>query len=66
MWTGLRSSDDEVSKCITFCKESIFLQDQYFLSLTFARVHAYIACVERLYNRSSGYGIHNCCGSYDI
>ena len=32
-------------------KESMFLLMLYILSLTFARVHAYIACVERLYNR---------------
>ena len=47
-------------------KEGMFLLVLYILALTFARVHAYIACVERLYNRFSGYGIHNRCGSCDI
>ena len=47
-------------------KESMFLLMLYILSLTFARVRAYIACVERLYNRFNGYGIHNRCGSCDI
>ena len=32
--------------------------------LTFARVHIYIACMERLLNRFSGYGIRNRCGSW--
>ena len=35
-------------------------------SFTFARVHIYIACMERLHNRFSGYGIRNRCGSCDI
>ena len=28
MWTGLRSSDDEVSECIIFGRESIILENQ--------------------------------------
>ena len=36
------------------------------LFFTFARVHIYIACMERLHNRFSGYGIRNRCGSCGI
>ena len=50
MWTGLRSSDGEVSKRITFWQKGNVFTGVVYRVLTFARVHVYIARVERLYS----------------
>ena len=44
-------------------KKEMFFTGIVFSVFTFARVHIYIACMERLLNRFSGYGIRNRCGS---